>query len=150
MKDASEWQKHELMSVSRAYRPHIRDKRMYIINGRLVILSPIASSNKFLSLIVVSESLRQLIFQAYHCTGVGGHMGSYKTLLILRLRFFWPKMKLNVFAWVQQCSGCIPVNSARRESTGLVLSWPLASPFAIISIDLWSPDRTKNYQGYKC
>ena len=76
-------------------------------------------------------------------------MGSYKTLLILRLRFFWLKMKTNIFAWVQQCAGCIPENGARRENTGLVLSWPLASPFAIISVDLWSPGRTTTSSGYK-
>ena len=149
LKDPSKWQKIESLSVSRAYRPFLRDGRIKPLKGRLIALTPLASSNEFLSLTIVPESLSQLIFQAYHCSGVGGHMRSYKTLLILRLRFFWPKMKTNIFACVQQCSGCIPANGTRRENTGLVLSWPLASPFAIISVNLWSPDRTTTSSGYK-
>ena len=96
LKDDTEWQERELLSVHRAYRPAIREKRLKMKLGRLVVMSPIAESNKFLTLIVVPESLRVTVFQAYHCTGVGGHMGTYKTLLVLRLRFFWPNMRSNV------------------------------------------------------
>ena len=105
---------------------------MRIKNERLIILSPIASANKLLTLIVVPTKLRKTTFQAYHTTGVGGHMGSYKTLLILCMRFFWPKMKSDVFAWVRQCAGCLATNGTRRENSSLVFSWPLATPFAIL------------------
>ena len=149
LKDDDEWQERELLSVHRAYRPAIREKRLKMKLGRLIVMSPIAESNKFLTLIVVPESLRVTVFQAYHCTGVGGHMGTYKTLLVLRLRFFWPNMRSNVIAWVQQCSGCIHTTVRRRENTGLVMSWPLSTPFSVISVDLWSPGKTETKLGFK-
>ena len=149
LKNNEEWQERELLSVHRAFRPVIRENRLRVKAGRLVMISPIAESSKFLTLIVVQKSLRTLIFQAYHCTGVGGHVGSYKTLLILRVRFFWPHMRSEILSWVQQCAGCIPTTVRRRENTGIIMSWPLSKPFSIISVDLWSPGKTTSTLGYK-
>ena len=78
---------------------------------------------------------------------MGEHMKRYKTLLIIRSRFFWPGMRKGIFEWVCSCAGCIPANVRIRESSGLVQSWHITTPFAIISVDLWAPGAMSDYKG---
>ena len=118
-----------------------------MLNGRLVIMSPIGSASRFLTLIIVPKALRFIIFTAFHCTPMGAHMKRYKTLLLIRLRFFWPGMRKEIFDWVRGCSGCLPARSKIRESSGLLQSWPITTPFAILSVDLWQPGEMSDYTG---
>lgn len=111
---------------------------------------PIGASSRFLSLIIVLESLRKKVIFAYRASGVGAHMGKFKTLLTIRSRFFWSRMRKDIMIWVTGCSGCIPARVKRRESSGLVHSWPITTPFAIISVDIWKPGHTTNLDGYTC
>ena len=77
-------------------------------------------------------------------------MGKLKTLLLIRSRFFWPKMRKDIINWYTSCFSCIPARVRRRESTGLVHSWPVTTPFAIVSVDIWYPGKTTNLDGYNC
>ena len=87
----------DIRALPLSYRHPLIEKSIKILNGRLVILTPIGAASWFLTLIIVPESLRQLIFQAYHSTPTDAHMKRYKTLLIVRLCFFWPKMRQDIF-----------------------------------------------------
>ena len=59
-------------------------------------------------------------------------------------------MRKCIIEWVRSCSGCILADVKQRESTGLVYSWPVTTPFAIISVDIWKPGNTVNINGYTC
>ena len=37
----------------------------------------------------------------------------------------------------------------RRENTGIIIPWPLSTPFSVISVDLWSPGKIESTMGYK-
>ena len=101
-------------------------------------------------LIIVPASMRKLIFDAYHASGIGGHLGINKTLVVLRLRFLWPDIRKDVIAWVRACAACIKANNVTYVSRQLVHSWPLLTPFAIISADIWSPGQIMSPTGAKC
>ena len=73
-----------LRNLSAAYRHPLREKRVKLLNSRIVIMNPIGSANRFLTLIVVPKDIRRIIFHAYHTTFMGAHMGRYKTLLLIR------------------------------------------------------------------
>ena len=38
-----------------------------------------------------------------HASPIAGHMGEYKTLYRIRLRFFWPCMRVDITEWIQKC-----------------------------------------------
>ena len=91
-----------------------------------------------------------MIFDAYHAGGIGGHVGINKTLLILRLRFLWPTMRRQIIAWVKACPDCIQLQNTTKVGRQLVHSWPLLTPFAIISADIWSPGEVTSPTGATC
>jgi hypothetical protein len=98
-------------------------------------------------LIVVPLSLRRDIFSAYHASPSTGHMGIYKTLHRIRLRFFWPQSRKDVTNWVLQCPHCIASNGTVSRNSELIFSWPLCCPFYILHVDLWAPGDIANYRG---
>ena len=56
-------------------------------------------------------------------------------------------MRKDIFTWISGFAGCIPAQSRIRESAGLAQSWPITTPFAIISVDLWQPGEMSDYTG---
>lgn len=84
----SEFSEKNLRILHTSYRHPLRENRMKLLNGRIVIMTPIGSISRFLTLIVVPTKLRRTIFHAYQTTPMGAHMKRYKTLLIIRGRFF--------------------------------------------------------------
>lgn len=150
LKTKTPWDENkEIRRVDKGYWQHLRDNRFTFEHGRLVLFHLIGSTHRYLSLIVVPMDLRKTIFHAYHSSGSGAHMAFHKTFLAIRMRFFWPKMRANIQAWCKGCEQCIRSRARRKESTGLVHSWPITSPFAIISVDIWKPGDTTNIDGFK-
>ena len=89
----------ELIStVHRCFRGHLRANRIKILNEKLVCYILIGGSNRLIMLIMVPPTLRKLIFDAYHTSGIGGHLGINKTVIVLRLRVIWPDIRKNVIA----------------------------------------------------
>ncbi|MGH7955061.1 MAG: hypothetical protein ACREOZ_03790 [Gloeomargaritales cyanobacterium] len=143
-----EWTDKEVNSLHSAYRQPIRDSLIRYEHRRLVYYRPIEYSTRFLLLIIVPNSdLRRTLFVAYHATPAAGHMGRYKTLYRLRIRFFWPGMRAFIEDAVKSCAHCIAANSRKRPASELQFSWPVDSPFCIIHVDLWVPGRLEDYQG---
>ena len=101
-------------------------------------------------LIIVPKNLRKLIFDAYHASGVGGHLGISKILAVLRLRFLWSGMRNDILLWMRSCAACIQSHCTKFTSRQLVRSWLLLAPFIIISIDIWSPGEITSPIEAKC
>ena len=137
------WSKKELSAGDAQFRDHLRTGSLAISNGRLVLYLTLACEGRRLMLIVVPISLRRDIFSAYHAAPTAGHMGPYKTLHRIRLRFFWPKVRADVFDWCQQCAHCIATSNNIRRHSELMFSWPVSTPFFILHIDLWQPGKTE-------
>ena len=100
-------------------------------------------------LIIVPKDLQKTVFDAYHASGVGGHLGINKTLVVLRLSFLWTDMRKDIIAQVRGCAACIQAKDATFTSRQLVHSWPLLTPSAIISVDIWSPGEVTSPTGAK-
>ena len=98
-------------------------------------------------LIVVPLSLRRDIFSAYHATPSAGHVGIYKTLHRINLRFFWPHSRKVVTDWCLKCPHCLTTNGSVSRNSELIFSWPLCCPLYILHVDLWQPGAIENYHG---
>ena len=85
-------------TVDRCYCAHLREDRIKLEHGKLVCYVPIGGNKRFVTLLLVPKALTRMVFAAYHASGIGGHVGINKTLLVLRLRFLWPNMRLQIMA----------------------------------------------------
>ena len=92
--------KLNIASLAFTYRRAIAQNLLCIINDRLVYLEPVAVSSNHLCRIIVPLSLRCVIFDAMHASPAVDHMGEYKTLYRIKLRFIWHRMRKDMKVWV--------------------------------------------------
>ena len=109
-----------------------------IVNDKLVCFKPILMNMKHITLIIVPENLRTSIFSHYHKGPSTGHMGDYKPLYRMRMRFSWPGLRNDVKKWVKGCANCVAYNVWRNRKSETHFSWHIRVPFWIMHVDLWS------------
>ena len=68
------------------------------------------------TLIIVPKNLKKLIFDTYHASGVGGHLGINETLVVLKLEFLWLDTWKDILLWVRSCAACIQTQSTKFTS----------------------------------
>ena len=144
---SAEWDKAKINRISPTIKPFATNGRLAFKNNRLLVFRDIPFSNRAVSLIVVPKPMQRTIFNHYHGGPTGAHMGVYKTLYRIRLRFIWNNMRSDVKAWVNKCGQCIAANSWRNRKQELTFSWPITTPFWIIHADLWSPGHVEGPNG---
>ena len=71
-------------------------------------------------------------------------------LVVIQHRFLLPEMRKGILLRVRSCASCIQAQNTTYSSKQLVHLWPLLTPFAIISADLWSPGDIVSPTGAKC
>lgn len=83
---------------------------------------PVGGENRFVCLLLVPSGIWRIMFEVYHTSGVGGHLGINKTLIVLRLRFLWPNMRAQIIGWVKACVLCVQLKCNTRVNQQLVHS----------------------------
>lgn len=73
-----------------------------MLGDKLVLFKPVSMKSKYITLLVIPFSLRCKLFDHYHAGPTGGHMGEYKTLFRLRMRFVWPNLRSSIKLWGQK------------------------------------------------
>ena len=89
-----------IASVHKGYREYLKKALLTITGDKLLLCKLTNIADRYLGLIVVPVTLRRKLFAHYHSDPSGGHMGTYKTLFCLRMRFFWPHMREDIKQWV--------------------------------------------------
>ena len=85
--------------------------------------------------IVVPDSLVSTVLNFIHDLPQAGHPGRDKSLAMARLKYYWPKMRLDITTHVSQCVSC--AQHKGRTSTAPILEYPTpAGPFDTVAIDL--------------
>lgn len=76
------------------------------------------------------------IIKTRHDSLVGGHFGRNRTLKAIRKDFIWPKMRQEIFNYVDSCEVCQKAKSSRKRKFGLLAPLPIPErPWASISLD---------------
>ena len=78
------------------YRSTIANNSLGIVEGPLVFFEKISITANQICRIVVPIYLRRIFFSLLHASSTAGHMGKYKTLHRIRLRFFWPRIRSDI------------------------------------------------------
>ena len=128
-----------IIKLDDTYRKTIAQNLLCINNYRLFYLDPITVSTNHICCIIVSLSLRRIIFNSMHTSPTTCYIRKYKTLYRLKLRFFWPRMRSDIQDWVRHCLNCILIYKLRRRGQEVMFSWPIRSPFVILHADLLMP-----------
>ena len=85
-----------ILHLPAAYRTVIARNLLGFLGDRLFYYEPIATVTNHICRIVVPLSLRRIIFDLMYTTPIAGHMGEYKTLYCIKVRFFWPRLRSDV------------------------------------------------------
>ena len=91
---------------------------------------------KKLPLLITIFALLLFQFPFVNVTPIAEHMGEYKTLYRIKLRFFSPRLRSDVSDWIKQYAHCMLTYRWRRRGQELIFSWPVSSPFAILHVNL--------------
>lgn len=102
---------------------------------------------RLVCLLLVSSVLSRTISKAYHTSGVEGYLWINKTLTVLRLRFLWPNMCVQLILCGKAWLVYIQLKFSTRVNQKLVHPWLLIMLFVIISTNIWYPDETVSPTG---
>uniref|UniRef100_A0A151UHM5 Transposon Ty3-I Gag-Pol polyprotein n=1 Tax=Cajanus cajan TaxID=3821 RepID=A0A151UHM5_CAJCA len=86
-------------------------------------------------LCIPQGSIRKLLIKESHEGGLMGHFGVDKTLSLLKSKFYWPHMRIDVQRHCSKCITCLQAKS-RVMPHGLYTPFPItSSPWVYISMD---------------
>ena len=138
-----------VQSVHMSFRALLKKVNIVLLGNKRLLFKSMSMGSKIISLIIAPTSLRRTFFDHYHIGLSGGHMGEYKTLYQLRMRFFWPSLREEIKKWMAACAHCVNYNIWRTRSSKLHLSCLITVSFWIIYTYLWSPGLTEDINNQK-
>ena len=101
-------------------------------------------------LLYVPHPLRERLVEGCHAHRLAGHVGTFKTVLRLQERYYWPGMTSEVTEYVKACRVCQRSKSHASQKTKVPLKplEVLTEPGLRVHLDLFGPLRTSG-QGKK-
>ena len=81
-----------IRTLPAACRTTIARNQIGLLSGRLVYYEHISFAHRHIHRIVVPLSLRPKFFLLMHVSLVAEHIGEYRTVYRIRIRFFWPRI----------------------------------------------------------
>ncbi len=90
--------------------------------------------------VVIPAPLRSQLIEYYHAGTIGAHLGTPKTIDLLRQRFYWVGMTKDTRKWIKTCTTCQEgKNYASSNKIGKLKTWHARERFQNISIDIVGP-----------
>lgn len=115
-----------------------------ILNNGVLYRKRMSHGEPFHQLVLPSK-FRELALESLHDSV--GHMGMDRTLDLVRTRFYWPRMFMDVERKIHTCERCVR-RKAKAEKTARLVNIQTSRPLELVCIDYLSlePDRrgTKN------
>jgi hypothetical protein len=83
-----------------------------------------------------NKPVQSKVLHALHASTVGGHSAALVTYTRIKQLFFWPGLRTDVWAFVQNCATYIQAKPDRSRYPSLLEPLPvLASSFEVITLD---------------
>ena len=87
------------------------------------------------TLCIPSCSLRLSILDELHGRALGGHFGEAKTLALVKVSFFWPKLERDIAIFFKKCFVCTMAKTPGNNA-GLYTPLPIPNmPWEEVSLD---------------
>lgn len=98
---------------------------------------------------VIPKERRSEILRLAHDVPTSGHCGVSKTLHRVSSKYYWPKLKSDVLAYIKRCHTCAQYKPEQQKSFGLMSSRPHGNaPWQVISMDVVGPLPRSNSYAY--
>uniref|UniRef100_A0AAX7VQZ3 Gypsy retrotransposon integrase-like protein 1 n=1 Tax=Astatotilapia calliptera TaxID=8154 RepID=A0AAX7VQZ3_ASTCA len=93
--------------------------------------------------LVLPEELRPVVFQHLHSNM--GHLGTDRTIDLVRTLFYWPKMQTSVEKMINTCKRCVR-RKCRPERAAPLMNIKTSRPLELVCIDYLSiePDQSNS------
>lgn len=78
------------------------------------------------------------------CHDEAGHQGQYRTLQLVRQRFYWADMEHDVRDYVKVCGRCVLAKTPEPEGRALLESVRTSAPLELVCIDFWTAEDSQN------
>ena len=88
-------------------------------------------------LMVLPKSFRRKVLEMAH--EGSGHLGARKVKALLKQRFFWPGMGVDVITHTKRCAVCQKCARAKGRKVPLMERQVLSEPFEVLAFDLVGP-----------
>lgn len=89
---------------------------------------------------IPDENKREEIIKENHASAIGGHKGITKTYYRIKHRYFWPHMKREIEAYIQNCRNCQLKKLTRiKTKQPMILTDTPDASFDKVSIDIMGP-----------
>lgn len=90
---------------------------------------------------VVPKERRQEIIRQHHDPPTCGHLGVYKTVNRLSMRYYWPKMRYDVAKYIKSCTICLKTKPEQKPPAGMMRSQipTVSKPWQLVSADIVGP-----------
>ena len=127
------------------YRQPARQGNFAVRDTILFMKEIFQNDDKYVELKIVPESLRNIIFVAFHSNPIGGHLNAYRTYHRIRQRYFWPGMFQYIKKMCNSCPGCSLSNITKNRSADLVYSFPIEAPMKVLFVDIYAAGAEINF-----
>jgi hypothetical protein len=139
-----------LKSVHHSLRMPLRESLLVIENDMIILREPIGDgSSSYCRLRLVPESLRTILFVAFHASPIGGHLNYVRTFRSIHLRYFWPGMFQFIKDLCLKCPGCALANRTHHPKSTLVYSFPITAPMMVLHVDSYNAGAHASFEGDK-
>lgn len=126
--------------------PELKAKILVLKNGELLpkfslrkgVLCCVSSRDK-LPRIVLPTALIPMVFNYYHKSPFGGHLGVFKTLNKIREHFIYSNMKADIHQRVRSCQECAFAKPSANTKLGKLVSEKPTRPLEKIYFDYMGP-----------
>lgn len=114
----------------------LRNKEYLLIEDDVLVLKDHAGER----VIVVPNHLRAQVCQLYHDSLTAGHLGFEKTYKAVSSRFYWPRMKSQIYDHCASCDVCQRFKQRNNQSnTAPLILIKVNKPWDLIAIDIAGP-----------
>lgn len=91
---------------------------------------------------MVPDLLRAEVMKGTH--DHAGHQGQFRTLSLVRQRFFWLHLDRDVHECVRHCQRCVISKTAEPDGRAPLVNIQSNRPLQIVCIDFWSAENSQN------
>ena len=99
-------------------------------------------------LLVIPKTAISRILHLYHAHPLSVHLSRDRLYALLRKQYYWKGMFGDICKWINNCSRCSEIKTARPIHNGLLQPINTTKPFEIIAADIMGP-LTKSLEGYQ-
>ena len=89
--------------------------------------------------LLVPESVVREVIQVHHDNIFAGHQGIKRPTVLLKLHYYWPKMKRDVETYVEQCESCSKLKVGKNPTAPLGELLETSYQFILTSLDICGP-----------